>query len=138
MNLKEFKGLKFTCHFPSWSSVSSWKPHVMCNFDHLFPCHLSIKLKNTCPLGRRITPMSCVKKNIAKSIHKSHVMYSRQYNDMYIYIYIFDILGHQTSIKCPTFKGYKMHILCQKLGTLYAWDPPRTNTKSSITCNNHP
>ena len=33
----------------------------MCKFDHLFPCHLSIKWKNTCPLGRRITPMSCVK-----------------------------------------------------------------------------
>ena len=64
-----------TCHFPFWTSVFSWKSHVMCKFDHLFPCHLSKKWKNTCPLGRRITPMSCVKKKtIAKSIHKSHVM----------------------------------------------------------------
>ena len=64
-----------TCHFPFWTSVFSWKSHVMCKFDHLFPCHLSKKWKNTCPLGRRITPMSCVKKKtVAKSIYKSHVM----------------------------------------------------------------
>ena len=35
--------------------------HVMCKLAHLFSCHLSKKWKNACPLGRRITPMSCVK-----------------------------------------------------------------------------
>ena len=64
-----------TCHFPFWTFVFSRKSHVMCKFDHLFLCHLPKTWKNTCPLGRRITPMSCVKKKtIAKSIDKSHVM----------------------------------------------------------------
>ena len=40
----------------------------MCKFDHLFPCHLSKKKwKNTCPLDRRTTSTSCVKKNTATS-----------------------------------------------------------------------
>ena len=38
------------------------KSHVMCKLAHLFPCHLSKKWKNACPLSRRITPMSSVKK----------------------------------------------------------------------------
>ena len=44
------------------ADVFSWKSYVMCKFKNLFTCHLSNKLKNTCPLGRRITPMSCCKK----------------------------------------------------------------------------
>ena len=44
------------------ADVFSWKSYVMCKFKNLFTCHLSKKLKNTCPLGRRITPMSCFKK----------------------------------------------------------------------------
>ena len=45
-----------------------------------------------------------------------------------------NIPDDQTFIKCSSFKGYKMHILCQNLGTLYAWNPPGTCTKISIKC----
>ena len=35
-------------------------PKILVKFDQTLPCHLSKKMENTCPLGRGITPMSCV------------------------------------------------------------------------------
>ena len=39
-----------------------------------FPMSCVKKMENPCPSGKRITPLSCVLKNIAKLIHKSNVI----------------------------------------------------------------
>ena len=89
-----------TCHFPSWMSVFSRKSHVMCKFDHLFPCHLSKKWKKYLPVrsahnshvmckktkqNRYINPMSCAKK---PRLNRPQSTVSSAPTYIYIYVYI--------------------------------------------------
>ena len=80
----------FLLSLPKPSPPHSWKEKLglqmvflkVSRFFSNFPMSFVIcqtKTKNACPLGKRITPISCVLKNIAKLIPKSRVMCRKNY-----------------------------------------------------------
>ena len=94
-----------TCHFPSWTSVFSWKSQDYCQIWSNIPVSSVKKMKTYLPLrsAHNSHVMRNLLKNIAKLIHKSHVMCQKTsaksaaksnvicayYIYIYIYIYLF-------------------------------------------------